>query len=180
MCTRPIFRRGSEAWVRGYLKSMLRKFVNSREKDWDQYIPYLLFAYREVPQESTGFSPFELLFGRLTSLQIPPQPSTASCGSPCPILLEGPCQTWLAPAAYISSLDQSKELVSRILGHLSGTSVHESSALYDLAVALRREDWTSIEEVDIPLRQRHLSKCIDQAGFGELCTSASLNGMPGL
>ena len=25
---------------------------------------YLLFAYREVPQESTGFSPFELLYGR--------------------------------------------------------------------------------------------------------------------
>ena len=24
----------------------------------------LLFAYREVPQESTGFSPFELLYGR--------------------------------------------------------------------------------------------------------------------
>ena len=27
-------------------------------------IPGLLFAYREVPQASTGFSPFELLFGR--------------------------------------------------------------------------------------------------------------------
>ena len=27
-------------------------------------LPYLLFAYREVPQESTGFSPFELLYGR--------------------------------------------------------------------------------------------------------------------
>ena len=27
-------------------------------------IPPLLFAYREVPQESTGFSPFELLYGR--------------------------------------------------------------------------------------------------------------------
>ena len=25
---------------------------------------YLLFAYREVPNESTGFSPFELLYGR--------------------------------------------------------------------------------------------------------------------
>lgn len=32
--------------------------------DWDQWIPYLLFAYREVPQSSTGFSPFELLYGR--------------------------------------------------------------------------------------------------------------------
>ena len=27
-------------------------------------LPYLLFAYREVPQSTTGFSPFELLYGR--------------------------------------------------------------------------------------------------------------------
>ncbi|CAM4606505.1 unnamed protein product, partial [Caretta caretta] len=33
-------------------------------RDWDKYLPHLLFAYREVPQESTGFSPFELLYGR--------------------------------------------------------------------------------------------------------------------
>ena len=31
---------------------------------WDKLLPYLLFAYREVPQSSTGFSPFELLYGR--------------------------------------------------------------------------------------------------------------------
>ena len=48
----------------GTLKSMLRKFVNKTGKDWDEYIPYLLFAYREVPQGSTGFSPFELLYRR--------------------------------------------------------------------------------------------------------------------
>ena len=48
----------------GTLKAMLRKFVNRSRKDWDEYLPYLLFAYREVPQESTGFSPFELLYGR--------------------------------------------------------------------------------------------------------------------
>lgn len=35
-----------------------------RRKDWDRLLPYLLFAYREVPQVSTGFSPFELLYGR--------------------------------------------------------------------------------------------------------------------
>ena len=48
----------------GTLKSMLKKFVSRSQKDWDDYLPYLLFAYREVPQETTGFSPFELLFGR--------------------------------------------------------------------------------------------------------------------
>ena len=43
---------------------MLKKFVSANGKDWDQWLPYLLFAYREVPQASTGFSPFELLYGR--------------------------------------------------------------------------------------------------------------------
>ncbi|MGH0147416.1 UNVERIFIED_CONTAM: hypothetical protein FKN15_010446 [Acipenser sinensis] len=46
------------------LKSMLRRFINSDVRYWDQLIPPLLFAIREVPQASTGFSPFELLYGR--------------------------------------------------------------------------------------------------------------------
>ena len=40
------------------------KFTSKNQRDWDGYLPFLLFAYREVPQESTGFSLFELLFGR--------------------------------------------------------------------------------------------------------------------
>ena len=46
------------------LKAMLRKTVWDEGKDWDKWVPYLLFAYREVPQSSTGFSPFELMYGR--------------------------------------------------------------------------------------------------------------------
>ena len=46
------------------LKGMLRKFVSRNKKDWDEYLPYLLFAYHEVPQETTGFSPFDLLYER--------------------------------------------------------------------------------------------------------------------
>lgn len=46
------------------LKAMLRKFVESTGADWDQWLPFLLFAYREVPQATTGFSPFDLLYGR--------------------------------------------------------------------------------------------------------------------
>uniref|UniRef100_A0A8C5R7L0 Gypsy retrotransposon integrase-like protein 1 n=1 Tax=Leptobrachium leishanense TaxID=445787 RepID=A0A8C5R7L0_9ANUR len=46
------------------LKGMLRKVVNREGKDWDMLLPYLLFAIREIPQSSTRFSPFELLYGR--------------------------------------------------------------------------------------------------------------------
>jgi len=48
----------------GTLKAMLRKLCQEKPRTWDRYIPALLFAYREVPQESLGFSPFELLYGR--------------------------------------------------------------------------------------------------------------------
>ena len=33
-------------------------------KNWDKLLPHVLFAVREIPQVSTGFSPFELLYGR--------------------------------------------------------------------------------------------------------------------
>ena len=47
----------------GTLKSMLRRCCLNDRSNWDKYIPLVLFAYREVPQQSLGFSPFELLYG---------------------------------------------------------------------------------------------------------------------
>ena len=48
----------------GVLKSMLKKLCSDKPKDWDRYIPAVLFAYREIPNDSLKFSPFELLYGR--------------------------------------------------------------------------------------------------------------------
>ncbi|CAC5369044.1 unnamed protein product [Mytilus coruscus] len=47
----------------GTLKSMLKKLCTESAEEWDELVPYALFAYREVPHEETGFSPFELLYG---------------------------------------------------------------------------------------------------------------------
>lgn len=33
------------------------------DKDWDEAVPLALFAIRDAVQESTGFSPFELVYG---------------------------------------------------------------------------------------------------------------------
>ncbi|XP_062599575.1 uncharacterized protein LOC134261133 [Saccostrea cucullata] len=48
----------------GTLKQMLKRMCSDRPRDWDKYINPVLFAYREVPQESLGFSPFDLVYGR--------------------------------------------------------------------------------------------------------------------
>ncbi|KAK3878761.1 hypothetical protein Pcinc_016573 [Petrolisthes cinctipes] len=44
------------------LKNMMRKYCLEHTKDWDKGVPFLLFATREVPKESLGFSPNELVF----------------------------------------------------------------------------------------------------------------------
>ena len=40
------------------LEAMLSKLVKENQKDWDQYIPKALLAYRTALHESTGYSPY--------------------------------------------------------------------------------------------------------------------------
>lgn len=51
----------------GTLKAMLKMYVDRCQNDWEVWVSYLLCAYRSVPQESTGFAPFELLYWRQVS-----------------------------------------------------------------------------------------------------------------
>ncbi len=46
------------------LKQMLRHVVAEDKQDWELMLPNVLFGIRKVPQASTGFTPFELLFGQ--------------------------------------------------------------------------------------------------------------------
>ena len=45
------------------LKESLSKISDDKPKDWDLVIPSILFSYRETKHESTGFSPFQLVYG---------------------------------------------------------------------------------------------------------------------
>jgi len=48
------------------LNSMLGKVVSAHQHDWDDFLPYVLSAYRSSPHEVTGFTPNLLVFGRET------------------------------------------------------------------------------------------------------------------
>lgn len=45
------------------LKKMLKKVLAGEGRQWDVMLPYVLFAHREAPQATVGFTPFELLLG---------------------------------------------------------------------------------------------------------------------
>ena len=46
------------------LEAMLSKYVTKHQRDWDVHLPRVMMAYRSSVQESTGFTPYHLMFGR--------------------------------------------------------------------------------------------------------------------
>ena len=45
------------------LLQMLRSYVETKE-EWEKHLPLILYAYRTAIHSSTGFTPFELMYGR--------------------------------------------------------------------------------------------------------------------
>ena len=46
------------------IKTMITSYLESNHRDWDLYVPELTYAYNTAVQESTGWSPAFLNFGR--------------------------------------------------------------------------------------------------------------------
>ena len=48
------------------LKNMLKLVVNSEKpREWDVQLKFLLWAYREIPNDTTGVSPFQMVYGHI-------------------------------------------------------------------------------------------------------------------
>ena len=76
------------------LEAMLAKVVSDHQRDWDNHLPRLLFAYRTAIHETTGFSPFHITFGRSPSL-------------PIDVFLGSPKQTDKSVPSFLAEVHQS-------------------------------------------------------------------------
>lgn len=52
------------------LLQILSKYCGSNPTDWDIWLPVVVGAYRSAKQSSTGYSPFEMVYGRKARLPI--------------------------------------------------------------------------------------------------------------
>ena len=55
---------GRDERLHGPLKAVLRKLCSEKPRKWHRYLIPALFALRELPSDRTGFSAFDLLYGR--------------------------------------------------------------------------------------------------------------------
>lgn len=56
---------GLVKWFNSTLQNMLSMYIHDNQKDWDTYLPYVLFTYHYCSlHESTHNTPFFLTYGR--------------------------------------------------------------------------------------------------------------------
>ena len=51
------------------LKNLFRNLTPNKKTKWDECLPYMLWAYQGTVHKTTGFSPYQMLFGR--TMRIP-------------------------------------------------------------------------------------------------------------
>ncbi len=77
---------------------MLAKVVNENHTDWDRHLGMLLLAYRSAIQESTKYSPAQMLYGRELRL-------------PVDICFGVPVHEDVHPIPYVQALKEHMEKV---------------------------------------------------------------------
>lgn len=66
------------------IADMLSMYVATDHKNWDELLPYVTFAYNTALQETTGFPPFRLVYGRdvVTMLDVMLLPTSSDTTAP--------------------------------------------------------------------------------------------------
>ncbi|GFW97336.1 retrovirus-related Pol polyprotein from transposon 412 [Trichonephila clavipes] len=97
----------------------LSLLVSSNQQDWDKKLSIFLFAYRSVVHETTGYSPFQMLFGR--DLRLPPADR----------LFSRPPDAPLAPEEYIEKLQARMEKMHHLARERIGMASEKMKTRYD-------------------------------------------------
>ena len=102
------------------LLMMLAMFAGKNREDWDDLLPAVMMAYRSSLHESTGFSPYRLMFGEECTL--PMDIGLPKEQSDMPDSITSPYAIWVRDA-----LEEAFEQVRQY----SGQAVQRQKRLYD-------------------------------------------------
>lgn len=104
----------------GTLKSMVTK-IGKGAKDWDEWLPFACFAAQDAVHSATGFTPFQLMFGR-------------DVRGPLTLLKEqwtGEIQGGRAVVDFVSGLQKKLEISHRLAMESEKEAKKQSKLYYD-------------------------------------------------
>jgi len=101
------------------LEGMLSAFVEERQRDWDEHLPYLAMAYRSAVHETSGFTPNFMMMGREADL-----PLDVVFGKP-------PDQRYSSSHEWIQSLERRLEISHRFARDNLRCNMQRQKCYYD-------------------------------------------------
>lgn len=117
------------------IKTMISQYVGKNHRSWDKHLPALQFAYNTAHQDSTGYSPAYLNFGREPhSAHIPPH---------------RPNEPARTPAVHRQHLEETYELVR--------VNLARACQRQEKAYNLRRRAWKPVLGEHVWKREHPLS-----------------------
>jgi len=108
------------------LKSMIGRLVHQDPKGWWKLLPFVLWALREVPNETTGVAPFTLLFGTLPRGPLSALKESWVGEQPLPL------NVGKSMIAYLQSLKENLEIAKVYAGGHSTKQLNRYAAHYNL------------------------------------------------
>ena len=94
-------------------------FVSRNQQDWDKKLPLFLLAYRSAVHETTGYTPFHMLFGKDLRL-------------PCDLLFGRSPDTPTSPVHYVEDLQARLEDVHRFARERVNIMTERMKKRYDV------------------------------------------------
>jgi hypothetical protein len=108
------------------LKSMIGKLVHQDPKGWWKLLPFVLWALREVPNETTGVAPFTLLYGTLPRGPLSALKESWVGEQPLPL------NVGKSMVEYLQSLKENLEIAKVYAGDHSTKQLNRYAAHYNL------------------------------------------------
>ena len=124
----------SDGLVERFNRTLLAMFAGEHRDDWDDLLPAVMMAYRSSVHESTGFSPYRLMFGEECILPIEVGLPRRDTDWPDPI--PNPYALWVRDALEVA--------YDQVRCH-AGQAVRRQKRLYDKQAVKRVftiGDWT--------------------------------------
>jgi hypothetical protein len=136
------------------LEGMLSAFVEERQRDWDEHLPYLAMAYRSAVHETSGFTPNFMMMGREADL-----PLDVVFGKP-------PDQRYSSSHEWIQSLERRLEISHRFARDNLRCNMRRQKRYYD-----SRTRWERFQAGDLvwlfsPKRKRGISPKLQTWWYG--------------
>ena len=125
------------------LLMMLAMFVGENRDNWDDLLPAVMMAYRRSVHESTGFSPYRLMFGEECTLPMDVGLPRQDQDLPDPI--KNPYALWIQDSlevAYDQVCRHSGQAVLRQKRLYDKRAVRHLFAVGDWTHRLRNANWT--------------------------------------